>query len=238
VDHLAQPQRVALVTGANRGLGRALAEGLAKAHLRVFLAARVLADAREAAVSISQDVVPVQLDVTDPASVYRAFADIEQMHGRLDVLINNAAVAIDRGQPPSQTDMESAQATWDVNVLGVWRCCKQAIPLMRRGGYGRITNLTSHMSAATAGTPALSPAYAVSKAAVNRLTLALAAEARDRGDNILVNAASPGTVTTRMTYSTAEHSPAEAAEELLWLSTLRDDGPTGQIFAGRQTLGA
>ncbi|GIG59701.1 short-chain dehydrogenase [Longispora fulva] len=229
-------QRVALVTGANRGLGLAIARRLAKEGLHVIAAARSERAAFETAALLTAEGLSVsghQLDVTDPASVARAMADAGYEHGRLDVLINNAAVAIDRGQAAASADMEKVQATLDANLTGAWRCCTAAIPEMRRNGYGRIVNVTTHMATfARMGTGSV--AYRVSKTALNALTCILAAELAS--DNILVNAASPGKVATRMAYGKADRAPEEAADTFVWLATLSDDGPTGQLFHDRQPL--
>ena len=227
-------QRVAVVTGANRGLGRAIVRSLAEQGLRVVLTAREAAVADSAAAELAAEGLTVsahQLDVTDPASVVRVMADTGYHLGRLDVLVNNAAVAIDRGQPAGSADLEKVRATLDANVAGVWRCCTAAIPEMRKNGYGRVVNVTSHLGTfARMGTG--SPAYRISKTAVNALTCILAAELRT--ENILVNAASPGMVNTRMAYGKADQRPEDAAGTFVWLATLPDDGPTGQLFHERQ----
>jgi NAD(P)-dependent dehydrogenase (short-subunit alcohol dehydrogenase family) len=228
--------RVAVVTGANRGLGFAISEALAKLGLHVVLTSRTDHAAAEAAHILLDRGLEVschQLDVTDPGSVTRAMADIGFAHGRLDVLINNAAIAVDRGRPAVGADMELVAATFDANVFGVWRTCSAAVQEMRRGNYGRIVNVTSHMGLLSSMN-ANSPAYRVSKAAVNAMTLAFAAELK--GQNILVNAASPGTVATRMSYGKAEQTPDEAVDTFTWLATLPDDGPTGQLFHEREPL--
>jgi len=229
-------QRVAVVTGANRGLGRAIAQQLAQAGLHVVVTAR----SEEAAERTAAEMTGLglsasghQLDITDPASVARVMADVGYQYGRLDVLVNNAAIAIDRGQAASAADMEKVTATLDANLVGTWRCCTAAVPEMRRNGYGRIVNVTSHMgTSAEMGTGSVS--YRVSKAGVNALTQILAAELHEH--NILVNAASPGKVDTRLAYGKANHTPDEAADTFTWLSTLSDDGPTGQLFYNREPL--
>lgn len=229
------PPRVAIVTGANRGLGYSLASGLARQGLTVVLTARRLSDAEDAAAALRGDgllVQPGELDIVSAASVNRLFADVERTHGRLDVLVNNAGVAIDRGAQPSESDIETVAATLDTNVLGAWRCCKQALRVMRKGGYGRITNVTSHMGSLASTIDSGSAAYRVSKAALNQLTRILAAETRD--ENIRVNCASPGTVNTRMSNSSPRYTPEEAAASMLWLSLLPDNGPTGGFFHGRE----
>lgn len=229
-------QRVALVTGANRGLGRAIAQQLAQAGLHVVVTARSDEAAERTAAELTGLGLSVsghQLDITDPASVARAMADVGYQYGRLDVLVNNAAIAIDRGQAASAADMEKVAATLNANLIGTWRCCTAAIPEMKRNGYGRIVNVTSHMgTSAEMGTGSVS--YRVSKAGVNALTQILAAELHEH--TILVNAASPGKVDTRLAYGKANHTPNEAADTFTWLATLPDDGPTGQLFYNRTVL--
>jgi NAD(P)-dependent dehydrogenase (short-subunit alcohol dehydrogenase family) len=229
-------RRVAVVTGANRGLGLAIAEGVARQGLHVVVTARTEHAARAVADRLSEDGLSVsahQLDVTDPASVVRAMADTGYRLGRLDVLVNNAAVAIDRQQQAASADLERVRATVDANLLGAWRCCTAAIPEMRRHAYGRIVNVTTHMSTfALMGTGSVS--YRVSKTALNALTCVLAAELH--ADNILVNAASPGKADTRLAYGKAERTPADAADDFVWLATLPDDGPTGGLFHRREPL--
>jgi NAD(P)-dependent dehydrogenase (short-subunit alcohol dehydrogenase family) len=229
-------QRVAVVTGANRGLGLAIARGLAQQGLHVVVTAR----SERAAEVVSEELAraglaasPHQLDVTDPASVVRVMADAAFTHGRLDVLINNAAVAIDRQQLASTADMERVRATLDANILGAWRCCTAAIPEMKKNRYGRIVNVTTHMSTfGQMGTGSV--AYRVSKTGLNALTCILAAELRD--DNILVNAASPGKIETRLAYGKGDRTPDDAAGDFVWLATIPDDGPTGGLFYKRQPL--
>jgi NAD(P)-dependent dehydrogenase (short-subunit alcohol dehydrogenase family) len=231
-----QIHRVAVVTGANRGLGLAIACGLAQAGLHVVLTARTDQAAQQANDVLAGQGLPVsahQLDVTDPASVVRAMADTSYTFGRLDVLVNNAAVAIDRQQQASNADMERVRATLDTNIMGAWRCSTAAISEMKRNSYGRIVNVTTHMSTfANMGTGSV--AYRVSKTGLNALTCILAAELRDA--NILVNAASPGKADTRLAYGKADRTPDEAADDFVWLATLPDDGPTGGLFHQRQPL--
>ena len=230
-------QRVAVITGSNRGLGNAIARRLALNGLRVVVTARTEEAAQRAAKEARDGGLAAvsghQLDVTDAASVARLMADVGYLHGRIDVLVNNAGVAIDRNQSASAADMEKVSATLDANVMGAWRCCTAAIPEMRKQRYGRIVNVTSHMGTfAQMGTGSV--AYRVSKASLNALTCILAAELS--AENILVNAASPGKVDTRLGYGKSDTSPDEAAETFTWLATLPDDGPTGLLFHNRELL--
>ncbi|MEU1813355.1 SDR family NAD(P)-dependent oxidoreductase [Micromonospora aurantiaca (nom. illeg.)] len=233
---MSEIKRVAVVTGSNRGLGNAIAQGLAREGVHVVVTARTEEAAKGAAEALRADGLSAsghQLDTADPASVARVMADVGYEHGRLDILINNAGVAIDRGQEASNVDMEKVRATLDINLMGVWRSCTAAIPEMKKNGYGRIVNVTSHMG--TFGEMGLgSVSYRVSKAAVNALTCILAAELKN--DGILVNAASPGKVNTRLAYGKATHTPEQAADTFVWLATLPADGPTGRLFFERQIL--
>ncbi|MFF0825020.1 SDR family NAD(P)-dependent oxidoreductase [Micromonospora haikouensis] len=229
-------RRVAVVTGSNRGLGLALARRLAQQNIHVIVTARSEEAADRVAGDLAREGLPAsghQLDITDAASVARLMADVGYLHGRLDVLVNNAAIAIDRGQLAAAADMEKVRATLEANIMGTWRCCTAAVPEMKKNGYGRIVNITSHMGTFAHMGPG-SVAYRVSKAGVNALTCILAAELHPEG--ILVNAASPGKVETRLAYGKANHSPQEAAESLAWLATLPEDGPTGCLFHGRDLL--
>lgn len=229
-------QRVAVVTGSNRGLGHAIAHRLAAHGLHVVITARTEDAACRTAQELTGEGLSAsghQLDVTDPASVARLMADVGYTYGRIDVLVNNAGIAIDRGQAAGSADMEKVRATLDANILGAWRCCTAAIPEMKKNGYGRIVNVTSHMATfAEMGTGSV--AYRVSKVALNALTCILAAELNDHG--ILVNAASPGKVDTRLAYGKADQSPEQAADDFVWLATLPDDGPTGHLFYKRSPL--
>ncbi|XVV05364.1 SDR family NAD(P)-dependent oxidoreductase [Actinosynnema sp. CA-248983] len=227
---------VALVTGSNRGLGLAMVRGLAQQGFFTVLTARNEHDAVTAAAPLMDEGLPVavhQLDVTDVASISRAISDIVFEHGRLDVLVNNAAVAIDPKLAPSTVDMERVQATFNTNVFGAWRCTSAVVPQMKEQRYGRIVNISTHM-ASLHTMKASSPSYRVSKAALNALTCVFADELREH--NILVNAVSPGRANTRMSYGGADQTPDEAAASLLWLASLADGGPTGGLYHGTERL--
>ncbi|MGW3179495.1 SDR family NAD(P)-dependent oxidoreductase [Kitasatospora sp. NPDC001119] len=229
-------QRVALVSGGNRGLGLAIAARLAEHGMHVVLGVRDRLAGREAEAALASKGLFVhshELDVTDPASVARAVADTAAPLGRLDVLVNNAAVAVDRGQAASAPDFERVRATIDTNLLGAWRLAAAAVPEMRKNGYGRIVNITSHLGSQS-NMGAGNVSYRVSKAGLNALTQILAAELT--GTGILVNAASPGRTNTRMAYGETDRTPEEAADTPVWLATLPDDGPTGGLFYERKPL--
>lgn len=212
--------RRALVTGANRGIGRAVAERLAQEGLEVLVAGRDEAGVFEAADAIGA--TPVRLDVTDDASV-RAAA---RRAGAIDVLVNNAAI-LDEGQDVLAEDEGRVSAVIETNLLGAWRMTRALVPGMLERDYGRVVNVSSGAGSFDGGLWAAAPAYSVSKAALNALTVVLAA--RTRGTNVKVNAADPGTVGTRMAPY-ASRTPEQAAEHLAALALLPDDGPSGGFW--------
>ena len=224
--------RIAVVTGANRGLGLGIARGLAKRGLTVVATARDEADAQAAAAQVGGEAH--QLDVADQASVDRLFAWLDGTHGRLDVLVNNAGILLDSDRTVTQADLELVRRTLDTNVYGAWRMALGAAPFMRRHGYGRIVNMSSGMGGLTEMSNGRAPAYRLSKAGLNTLTRMLATELE--GTGILVNSACPGFVRTDMGGESAPRSVEEGVDTPIWLATLPDDGPTGGFFRNREPL--
>lgn len=224
--------RIALVTGASRGIGREIALGYARAGAHVILAARDetrLASVASEIVELSgtSDIVP--LDVSDSAAVRQVIYDSVRRHGRLDVLCNNAGISNARG-PVAEVSPEAFAGVQAVNLVGLFACCHAALPHMIDAGYGRIVNVSS--GAAIMCNPGES-AYAASKAAVNALTIAMAKEVE--ASNVLVNAMSPGSVKTDMN-PTSDVPPSEAVPTAVWLASLPDGGPTGRFYRFMQEL--
>jgi len=219
---------VALVTGANRGIGLGVVRQLVARGVVTVAGSRDLARGRAATHDLPVDVVA--LDVTDDESVAAAVELVRERHGRLDVLVNNAAIHYDTGQRASTADISVVHEALETNVVGAWRMAKAAIPLMRAAGGGRIVNVSSE-SGSLANMGADTPAYAVSKAALNALTRVLAAELRR--DRILVNSVCPGWVATDM-GGPGGRPVAEGAASVLWAVDLSDDGPTGGFFRDGQ----
>jgi len=232
-------ERVALVTGASRGLGREIVSQLADRGMAVVAACRNPGDAERVAAELSaagRSVTPGRLDVVDVVDVVpisRCVGDILDRHGRLDVLVNNAGIS-DGDQQASTAAPDLVDLVWQVNVAGAWRCAAAAIPAMSAAGYGRIVNVSSTMGSLRRMTRASEPAYRVSKAGLNALTRVLAAELV--GTGILVNSASPGWVRTHLGGGNAPLGVDEGADTSVWLATLPDDGPTGGFFLAREPL--
>ena len=209
--------RRALVTGANRGIGRAIAARLKAGGLEVVLAGRDRSAIAEVAREIGAQ--GIELDVREEASVREA----ANVVGAVDVLVNNAGI-LDEGDDPLGDQVE---AVVDTNLLGAWRVCRAFVPAMAANGWGRVVNVSSGAGSFDHGLWAAAPAYSVSKAALNALTLVLAQ--RLEGTGVKVNAVDPGTVGTRMAPY-ASRTPEQAAEHVAALALLPDDGPTGGFF--------
>ncbi|WP_267242506.1 SDR family NAD(P)-dependent oxidoreductase [Streptomyces sp. PR69] len=213
----------ALITGANRGIGLAVAAQLHAAGCRVVVAARDRETAEKAAAGIGEGARGVALDVTDPGAAQRAV----QQAGEVDILVNNAGIQLDWGERPSDVDLELVRRTLEVNLYGSWRMAQSAVPQMVRRGWGRVVNVSSGTGSFAFGIAEMCPAYSVSKVSLNALTVMLAKETA--GTGVLVNAINPGLVRTRMRPD-AEQTPEAAAEHIVRAATLPDDGPSGVFF--------
>jgi NAD(P)-dependent dehydrogenase (short-subunit alcohol dehydrogenase family) len=229
--------KIAIVTGGNRGIGQEIARQLLKADLFVVVGARDQAKCDHAVELLrktSANVAAFPLDVNDTKSVRRFVEHVEKQHGSPSVLVNNAGVY------PEATDakvVDSSTSVWretfETNLFGAMRMCREVVPLMKKTRYGRIVNISSglgQMHQMGEG----SPAYRVSKAALNALTRTLAAEVA--GSGILVNSMSPGWVKTDMGGEEAPRSVEEGADTAVWLSLLPSSGPTGQFFRDRKPI--
>ena len=235
--------RLALVTGANRGLGFEVAKGLVEAGCRVILGVRDLAKGEAAAARLprSHEVELVALDVADPASITAAAATISGRFERLDVLVNNAGVSLDWTTPPSATGGDLLRRTFEPNLFGAVALTQALLPLLRRSDAARIVNVSSSLgSLACASDPAYAYfgfnafAYTASKAALNAWTVTLAKELADTA--IKVNSADPGWCRTELGGDQAPLEPGEGARSILRLALLPDDGPSGGFFHDEESV--
>jgi NAD(P)-dependent dehydrogenase (short-subunit alcohol dehydrogenase family) len=232
----AKEKGVAAVTGANRGIGLEVCRQLARLGWRVVLTGRDEGRAREAARELAADggwVTSRQLDVTDGGSVAAFREWLGRELGRLDVLVNNAAVYPDEGVPGLTVDIDTVRATLDTNTIGPLRLCQALVPLMVSHRYGRIVNVTSGYGQADAMT-SRTLAYKISKLALNGITRILADELR--GSGVLVNAVDPGWVRTDMGGPGATRSVAQGADTVVFLATLPEGGPTGRLYRDRRVI--
>lgn len=240
----ATEKRVALVTGANRGIGLAVAGRLARLGLTVIIGARDEKNGKEAEKRLTGSGLDAHftlLDVSDPTSIMAAIGRIDGLFGRLDVLVNNAGIMIDTATGLLELPLATLQKTLKTNTEGPLLLSQGCVPLMQRHGYGRIVNLSSTFgSLADIASPdshyrdMMSPAYRLSKIMLNGITVLLAQELH--GSNILVNSVCPGWVRTDLGGPQAPILPEEAAETPAWLATLPDDGPTGGFFREHQPI--
>jgi NAD(P)-dependent dehydrogenase (short-subunit alcohol dehydrogenase family) len=227
-------KRVALVTGANRGIGLEIVRQLSRRGLIAVLAARDLENGKAAAaklVSEGVDAPLVALDVTDADSIRAAVAEVQGIFGRIDVLVNNAAILKEGFLPEDASVLDVTgdlvNLTFLTNTVGPLRLIQATVPGMRERGYGRIVNLSSG-AGQLAEMGSGFPAYRLSKSALNALTRMTAAELG--AHEIKVNSVCPGWVRTDMGGPHATRTVEHGAETAVWLATLPEDGPTGGFF--------
>jgi NAD(P)-dependent dehydrogenase (short-subunit alcohol dehydrogenase family) len=237
-------KRIALVTGANRGIGFEIARQLALQEMTVLIGARHdergLGAQKELAAQ-GLDVHFVRIDMTDPTTMEAAVSRIKDVFGRLDVLVNNAGIQIDAATRILELNTAVFQNTLETNAVGPLLLSQACVPIMKENQYGRIVNMSSTLGSLSdianpdsAYGQVQSPAYRLSKTLLNGITVLLAQELR--GTNILVNSACPGWVQTEMGGDRAPLSPEQGAATPVWLATLPDDGPTGGFFREQQPI--
>lgn len=244
---MTENSRIALVTGANQGIGLQIAKELTAAGLTVLLAARNLERGKAAAQTVRGDIHPIQLDVTDPVSIQAAATQVEQQFGRLDILINNAAISRANGQDVETMEdyikrsratlisVDEVRAIWETNVFGVLSVTQAFIPLLRKSAGARIVNVSSGLgSLAFNSTPnpyraTFNPGYGASKTALNAITLAFAIDLEAEG--IKVNAVTPGFTATALNNYEGTETVEQGAAEAVRVALLGEDGPTG-TFTG------
>jgi NAD(P)-dependent dehydrogenase (short-subunit alcohol dehydrogenase family) len=229
--------RVALVTGANRGLGLETARQLLTKGLSVVFAGRDAAALERAQRNLAEQdqhrAFTVQMDVTSVESITAAHKVVFEQVGSVNVLVNNAAVLLGENDDVLSIPADAYARTFETNLFGAIEVCRAFVPAMAHAGYGRIVNVSSG-AGQLAAMSAYAPAYSISKAALNAFTRILADSYRTHG--VLVNAVDPGWVRTDMGGSSAPRSPQEGADTIVWLATLPDHGPTGGFFRDRRAI--
>jgi NAD(P)-dependent dehydrogenase (short-subunit alcohol dehydrogenase family) len=243
-------QSVALVTGANQGIGLQIAKDLASHGFTVLLGSRDLRRGQAAAKTVEGDARAIQLDVTDAASIGAAAERIRRELGRLDVLVNNAAISntsklsgesiaeYAKRTRPSNVSLTEMRAVWDTNVFGVLAVYRAMLPLLRETPRARIVNVSSGAGSLTLNSDpscrtrsSFGPVYPASKTALNALTLAMAIELEPEG--IKVNAVSPGFTKTNLNNYAGTETVEEGAAEAVRVALLGPDAPTGTFTHAR-----
>ncbi len=237
-------KRQALITGANKGIGLAIAKGLAEAGFFVWIGARDQSRGEQAVAQLRDaglDAGLLELDVAVDDSVYRAAAMLSEQIGALDVLINNAGIAVDMTKAPSEVRMQDMKAVYEVNLFGPVRVTQAFLPLLKNADQARIVMMSSGVGSLTLITDPTSIYssvnlldYTSSKVALNAVTVSFAKELEPLG--IKVNAVEPGHVRTDLNGNSGVLTPEEGAQIVIKMSLLGPDGPTGGFFGshGRQ----
>jgi len=231
-------KKIAVITGANRGIGFEIAKQLAGAGIKIILTARDEKKGKEAVNLLADggDVIFRRLDVIDEKSIKEFASYMEKELGYMDILINNAGILIDKDRLAINVEPEKLRLTLETNLIAPLYLSQLLIPLMMKKNWGRIVNISSGMGA-FAGEYTLGmgvPSYRISKTALNAFTRILADELKDTG--IIVNSMCPGWVRTDMGGKDAYKSVEEGADTAFYLATLPDDGPRGQFFRDRKII--
>ena len=231
-------KKIALITGANKGLGFETARQLGAKNVKVLIGARDETRGREAAENLQKDGLDAEfvlIDVTDEKTLEAAAKYVEENYGKLDVLVNNAGIAVEYGLEPGELDLKSIRQTFDTNFFGVIAVTNAFLPLIKKSDSGRIVNVSSGLgSLAQNSDPnwdfsAVKPvAYNSSKAALNMFTVILASQLKDA--KIKVNAADPGYTATDLNQNSGLKPVEQGASIIFDLATLPDDGATGGYF--------
>ena len=237
--------KIALITGVSReeGIGFGVAKAMAEKGFEVIVTARVREKAEAISKKISSSVVAEELDIEDETSVKKLFEFVNERYKRLDILINNAGAGFDMGIQPLDTDLNETKKTFDTNLFGAWRTIQHFYPLLKASEQPRIVNVSSgagsfedpqfglgvHYSYVTS--------YGLSKLALNGLTVKLARQFTEAGDQIKINAVCPGFVATYPgTEEYGARPVSEAVPGIVWAATLPEDGPNGGFYRDGEVL--
>jgi NAD(P)-dependent dehydrogenase (short-subunit alcohol dehydrogenase family) len=226
-------QKIAIVTGGNRGIGFEICRQLARMGIKVILTARDESKGKDAVRKLQYeglDVVFYSLDITDEQSIKRLAGWVEQTFNRIDILINNAAINIDEDCTALKADINKIKETMETNVYGPLRLCQALLPIMRKNNFGRIVNVSSGAGALNEMTTG-SPGYRISKTALNVITKLLGNELV--ATNITVNSLCPGRIRTDMNPN-GERSVEQGADTAIWLAD--ENLETGKFFRDRKEI--
>lgn len=233
-------QSIALVSGGNRGIGKEICKQLAEKGMLVLLGCRDRAQGEAAAAEIHEqvggEIEVLELDVSSAESIQAVAEQIKSKYGRLDVLVNNAGVFLDKQKDENsvfKVSVDTIQQTLQTNLYGPLQLIQQLVPLMQKQSYGRIVNLSSGMGQLN-DMGGGSTAYRISKTSLNALTKIVHAELKS--DQIKINSVCPGWVKTDMGGENAKRSVTQGADTAVWLATLNANGPNGGFFRDRQLL--
>lgn len=226
-------QKIAIVTGGNRGIGFEICRQLARMGIKVILTARDEGKGKDAVRKLQYeglDVVFYSLDITDEQSIKRLAGWVERTFNRIDILINNAAINIDEDCTALKADINKIKETMETNVYGPLRLCQALVPIMRKNNFGRIVNVSSGAGALNEMTTG-SPGYRISKTALNVITKLLGNELV--ATNITVNSLCPGRIRTDMNPN-GERSVEQGADTAIWLAD--ENVETGKFFRDRKEI--
>lgn len=222
--------KVALVTGGNRGIGYELVRQLAMDGFKVILTSRNSESGHKAVQKLKDshlDVSFLTMDINNQTSIRQAAATVNEQYGRLDVLINNAGIYLDKNQTLVNMDPSVLEKTLTTNFFGAYHVIRSFMPLMEQQAYGRIINVSSEYGAMSEMSSSGVGAYKLSKFILNGLTQLMAAESNN---DIKINAVDPGWVSSDMGGPSAPRTPEQAARSILWLATIGPEGPEGGFF--------
>ena len=227
--------KTALVTGGNRGIGFAIAQGLLNQGFQVIITSRSLDKARKAAGKLSSfgQVIPIELNIVDDNSINQAFQSIQSQIDKLDVLINNAGIYPDEGVNILNIDRLLLHKTLNINTFGALSMVQEFLPLLKKSSDARIINISSGFGEIN-GLSSDYPSYCLSKLALNGATIMLSQALRSQ--NIVVNAICPGWVKTDMGGDSAPRTPAQGADTAIWLATEAPRNETGKYWRDRKVI--
>lgn len=222
-----------LITGGNRGIGLAIAQGLISAGHEVIITSRSLSDAQQAAQKLNETVIPIELDISDDVSIKQAVSTLEQKIDYLDVLINNAGVYPDKNIDILTVAREVLETALNTNTFGVIQMVQACLPLLEKSQEARVINVSSGMGSLE-GLTSTAPSYCLSKLALNGVTIMLSQSLHSKG--IAVNSIGPGWVQTDMGGTSAPRTPEQGADTAIWLATEAPHQETGEFWRDRKII--